>query len=137
MGRRQAQLGSWAAQPHLKDGTAYRQNRPTEPYRLGGLTIAYGHRGVTVAGRVVRLTAIEYRLLFELSVNVGKVLTYDQLLRRVWGSRSSGDLRPMRTVVRNLRRRFGDDANTPIDIFTEPRVGYRMSKAESPAQEAL
>ena len=62
----------------------------------------------------------------------GRVLTYDHLLQRVWGLEKSGDLRPMRTVVRNRRRKLGDDANGPTYIFTEPRVGYHMPKAEEP-----
>ena len=107
---------------------------PTEPYVLGKLTINYAQREVTVAMRPITLTAIEYRLLFELSVNAGKVLTYSHLLQRVWGLMRHGDLRPMRTVVRNLRRKLGDDANNPTYIFTEPRVGYRMVKAHEPRQ---
>ena len=114
------------------------QAEPTEPYVLGKLTINYPQREVTVAMRPVTLTAIEYRLLFELSVNAGdnagKVLTYSHLLLRVWGLKRHGDLRPMRTVVRNLRRKLGDDANNPTYIFTEPRVGYRMVKAHEPRQ---
>ena len=110
------------------------QADPTEPYVLGNLTINYVQREVTVAMRPVELTAIEYRLLFELSVNAGKVLTYSHLLQRVWGLKQYGDLRPMRTVVRNLRRKLGDNANNPTYIFTEPRVGYRMVKAYEPRQ---
>ena len=107
---------------------------PTGPYVLGDLTIDYVHRGVTLAGRPVPLTATEYRLLFELSVNAGQALTYERLLQRVWGLANSGDLRPMRTVVRNLRRKLGDDADDPTYIFTEPRVGYRMPKGEGQEQ---
>ena len=56
---------------------------PSEPYVLGELTIDYAERRVTLAGRPVQLTAIEYGLLFELSVNAGRVMTYDRLLQRV------------------------------------------------------
>ncbi|MDE2802192.1 MAG: winged helix-turn-helix domain-containing protein, partial [Chloroflexota bacterium] len=74
----------------------------------------------------VQLTAIEYRLLRELAMNAGRVLTYENLLRRVWGVTHSGDIRPMRTVISNLRHKLGDDAKEPALILTEPRVGYRM-----------
>ena len=57
--------------------------RAREPYVLGDLTVNYAERRVTVAGRPVRLTATEYKLLFELSINAGRVLTHDQLLGRV------------------------------------------------------
>ena len=103
---------------------------PAEPYVLGDLTIDYAERGVTLAGRPVPLAALEYRLLAELSASAGRVLTYERLLDRVWGEWSGGDLRPMRTIVRKLRRKLGDDARNPTYIFTEPRVGYRMPKEE-------
>ena len=108
---------------------------PSEPLVLGDLTIDYAERRVTLAGRPVQLTAIEYGLLFELSVNAGRVLTYDRLLRRVWGLRRSGDSRRVRTAAKQLRRKLGDDANNPIYILNEPRVGYRMAKGETRDQE--
>ena len=99
-----------------------------EPYVLGDLTVNYAERRVTVAGRPVRLTATEYKLLFELSINAGRVLTHDQLLRRVWGRDYSGDSPLLRSFVKKLRGKLKDDANNPRYIFTEPRVGYRMAK---------
>ena len=103
---------------------------PSEPFVLGDLTIDYAERRVTLAGRPVQLTAIEYGLLFELSANAGRVLTYDRLLRRVWGLRRSGDSRRVRTAAKQLRRKLGDDANNPTYILNEPRVGYRMAEGE-------
>ena len=104
---------------------------PSEPYVLGDLTIDYAERRVTLAGRPLPLIAMEYRLLAELSANAGRLLTYEHLLERVWGEKSSGDVRPMRTIVSKLRRKLGDDADSPTYIFTEPRVGYRMPKGET------
>ena len=104
---------------------------PSDPYVLGDLTIDYAERRVTLAGRPLPLIAMEYRLLAELSANAGRLLTYEHLLERVWGEKSSGDVRPMRTIVSKLRRKLGDDADNPTYIFTEPRVGYRMPKGET------
>ena len=108
---------------------------PSEPYVFGELTIDYAERRVTLAGRPVHLTAIEYGLLFELSANAGRVMTYDRLLQRVWGLRGSGDSRRVRTAAKQLRRKLGDDANNPTYILNEPRVGYRMEKGEGPERE--
>ena len=110
-------------------------SEPSEPYALGDLTIDYAERVVTFAGRPVELMAIEYRMLFELSANAGRVLTYEHLLQRVWGEKSTGDVRSMRTIVSKLRRKLGDDADNPAYIFTEPRIGYRMPKRETKGQE--
>ena len=110
-------------------------SEPSEPYVLGDLTIDYAERRVTLAGRPLPLIPMEYRLLAELSANAGRLLTYEHLLERVWGEKSSGDVRPMRTIVSKLRRKLGDDADNPTYIFTEPRVGYRMPKGETKEQE--
>ncbi len=110
-------------------------SEPSEPYVLGDLTIDYAERSVTLAGRPLPLIAMEYRLLAELSANAGRLLTYEHLLERVWGEKSSGDVRPMRTIVSKLRRKLGDDADNPTYIFTEPRVGYRMEKGDATGPE--
>ena len=101
-----------------------------EPFILGDLQVNYAERVVTVAGRQVRLTATEYNLLFELSINAGRVLTHDQLLERVWRAKNTGDSQVLRAFVKALRRKLGDDARNPTYILTEHRVGYRMPKPE-------
>ncbi len=110
-------------------------SEPSDPYVLGDLTIDYAERRVTLGGCPLPLIAMEYRLLAELSANAGRLLTYEHLLERVWGEKSSGDVRPMRTIVSKLRRKLGDHADNPTYIFTEPRVGYRMPKGETPEGE--
>ena len=102
------------------------QTDPPEPYTAGELTINYRERLVTLTSRPVRLTPTEYNLLAELSSHAGAVLTHHQLLRRVWNQTGPADLRPMRTAIKSLRHKLGDDAAEPVYIFTEPRVGYRM-----------
>ena len=103
---------------------------PSEPYHVGELTIDYAERRVTVAGRPVELTNIEYRMLAELAVNAGRVLTTFQLLRRVWGVEKTSSSGPVRNIVNRLRRKLGDDAGSPTYIFNKPRVGYRMPMGE-------
>ena len=107
-------------------------SEPQVPYVLGDLTINYAERLVTLAGKPINLAAIQYRLLVELSVNAGRVVTYEHLLRRVWGTDGDADVRPLRTSINVIRRQLGDAAANPTYIFTELRVGYRMPK--SPGQ---
>ena len=111
------------------------QAEPSEPFVLGDLTIDYAERLVTVDGREVQLTATEHRLLVELSVNAGRVLTHDQLMRRVWGPKKPSDLRSLRTHLRRLRRKLGEDASNSKYVFAVPRVGYRMPKGETEEHE--
>ncbi len=94
-----------------------------EPYRLSGLYIDYAERTVSVNNRPVRLTATEYALLYELCVNAGRVMRHDQLLQRVWGVDALGDSRWVRTFVKKLRSKLGDDAGNPTYFFTVPRLG--------------
>ena len=98
------------------------------PFTLGELTINYDRRSAALAGRPLELTATEYELLRVLSLNAGKVSTYDTLLRRVWGRRDRGDLKLVRAYVGKLRRKLGDDANRPTYIITERKLGYSMNR---------
>ena len=102
-----------------------RRDRPAA-FVLGELRIRYDQRRVTLAGREVDLTATEYELLRVLSQNAGSVLTYDRLLRTVWGRSDAEDPGPVRTYVKKLRRKLGDDAASPAYILTDRGVGYRM-----------
>ena len=107
---------------------ALRRRAGPEPFVLGDLTIRYDRRRVLVAGRRVQLTATEYELLRVLSVNVGRVLTHESLLRQAWRGRHSGDPDPklVRAVVKRLRRKLGDEAANPSYICNERGVGYFM-----------
>ena len=109
---------------------------PTEPYVMGELTVDYAQRRVTLAGRPVALSALEYGLLAELAANGGRPLSYRHLQERVWGELDQEDLRPVRTMVGKLRRKLGDDSEYPRYIFTEARVGYRMPRGEGETEES-
>ena len=115
----------------LRRYTGPEQYAPPEPYVLGDLTINYAERRVYLAGSPVQLTDLEYRFLFELSVNAGRVLPHNHLLRRVWGPGHPGHSGPVRTVVKNLRSKLGEEADNPSYIFNEPRVGYRMERGDA------
>ena len=105
-----------------------RRRAEPETFVLGDFAIHYELRRVTVGGQAVQLTATEYELLRVLSANAGRVSTYDSLIRQVWGGQDSGDPELVRTFVKKLRRKLGDDANRPAYIFTERGVGYRMER---------
>ena len=104
-----------------------------ESFRLGDLAIDYAQRRVTVGGQAVALTETEYRLLYELSVNAGQVLSREHLMSRVWSARESADSRIVRAYVKRLRERLGETAAEPRYIFNEPRVGYRLGETEDAA----
>ncbi|MXZ22695.1 MAG: response regulator [Caldilineaceae bacterium SB0665_bin_25] len=119
----------------LRRGAGLGRHSQFETYVRGELTIDYGERQVTLAGRPLGLTATEYAMLFELSTNAGLVLSHDQLLQRVWGEDNTGETGLVRTIVKRLRQKLGDDARSPLYVFTQPRVGYSMKKSETSEQE--
>ena len=107
-----------------------RQGEP-ELFVLGDLSIEYEQRLVTVAARPLELTATEYELLRVLSVNAGRVVSYDSLIRQVWDGPDSGDTDRVRTFVKQVRRKLGDDPGRPSYIQNVHGVGYRMAKPPS------
>ncbi len=105
---------------------ALRKRTRPDPFLAADLAIDYERRRVTVGGRAVRLTVTEYELLRILSVNAGRVLTYESLLRQIWGERVTESSEPVRTFVRKLRGKLGDFSSSPKYIFNERGIGYRM-----------
>ena len=102
---------------------------PGDGYEMGEVIVDYAAHAVSVGGVPVQLTATEYKLLFELSHHAGRVLTQDELLRRVWGPEYVGEPQLLRAYIKSLRQKLGDNARNPSYIYTEHGVGYRMAKA--------
>lgn len=94
--------------------------------RFGDLVIDPSGREVSLAGRAVDLTRTEFDLLDALSERPRQVVTREQLLERVWGGQWFGDPHLVDVHVANLRRKLGDDAQSPRYIRTLRGVGYRM-----------
>ena len=99
----------------------------TEPYRVADLTVDYITRTVTVEGRAVKLTPTEYKLLSELCTNAGRALSYEQLLASIWEQDSNSEVQRVRTLVKDLRVKLGDNARNPTYILTVSGVGYRAA----------
>ena len=62
-----------------------------------------------------------------LSLDAGRVVTFDTLQRRVWAKHDSAAANLVRIFVRHLRRKLGDSAASPAYIFNQRGVGYRMA----------
>ena len=111
-------------------GVALNRRAAPGPFVLGDLAIDRATGRVTVAGRPVRLTAIEYKLLHTLSLDAGGTTTYQSLQRRVWGDRGGANPETVRNAIRKLRRKLGDDARNPKYILNVRGLGYRMPAPE-------
>ena len=96
----------------------------------GDLTIDYTSRQVTLAGKEVRLTAIEYRLLTLLSGNVGKVLTHSYIIGRIWGGGVETDIISLRVYMTSLRKKLKAAQPGFNLIETHIGIGYQMIRVQ-------
>ncbi len=104
----------------------------TQPsFTSGDLKVNFVERGVTVADNEVKLTPIEYGLLQEFVLNVGKVLTHRYLLNKVWGPDYGGEAEYIRVFVGRLRAKLELNRTIPRYIITVPGVGYKFDRRTS------
>jgi two-component system KDP operon response regulator KdpE len=96
-------------------------------FAVGDLQVDLGRRQVAVAGEVVHLTPIEYRLLATLVRHAGRILTHRQLLNEVWGPGHTEQAHYLRVYAGQLRRKLEKDPARPRYLLTEPGVGYRLA----------
>jgi len=90
------------------------------------LKIDFGRREVWLEDELVKLRPTEYRLLYHLVQNAGWVLTYDQLLTKVWGYEYRDEPHYVRLYINYLRQKLEADIANPKYILTERGVGYRF-----------
>lgn len=94
---------------------------------VDGLTIDYEARRVWLAGRTVELTPTEYELLAYLAQHRGQVLTYQQLLEHLYGSRVERSRHDLFVHVSRLRKKIETNPDDPEFIQTRWGVGYVFS----------
>lgn len=90
------------------------------------LKIDFGRREIRLDGDLIKLRPTEYRLLYHLVMNAGWVLTYDQILSKVWGYEYRDEPHYVRLYVNYLRQKLEKDPANPVYILTERGVGYRF-----------
>jgi two-component system, OmpR family, KDP operon response regulator KdpE len=97
-----------------------------EVFHVGDLQVDLARRHVSVGGKDVHLTPIEYKVLTVLVHNAGKVVTRNQLLKEVWGPSHDSEAHYLRIYMLYLRRKLEVDPTRPRYLRTEPGVGYRL-----------
>lgn len=100
-------------------------------FTVGNLTVDYDKHLVVVEGKEIHLTNNEFKIVSLLSKRAGKVLTYDFILKEIWGQQSSDTNQILRVNMANIRRKIEKNPADPKYIFTEVGVGYRMMDEES------
>jgi DNA-binding response OmpR family regulator len=105
-----------------------RPRMPSPSSAPDGLAIDLGRRRVTVDGRPVKLTYLEFELLAVLARDPGLVISRPQLLDRVWGADYVGDDHLLDVHIGKLRRKLGDDPAEPRFVETVRGVGFRLAE---------
>ena len=118
-----------AALRHVRTAAGGEVGR-TGVYRCGDLEVDCVRRRVRINGEDIHLTQSEYRILSLLTRHAGKVLTYDFILRELWGPSAGGSNQILRVNVANIRRKIEKNPAEPEYIFTEVGVGYRMIEGD-------
>ena len=95
-----------------------------------GLTIDYDKYRVYIDGSDAGLTQNEFKLVALLGRYAGRVLTYDYLIREIWGPNKAYDNQILRVNMANIRRKIEKNPAEPQYIFTEVGVGYRMIEGD-------
>jgi DNA-binding response OmpR family regulator len=101
-----------------------------EPIVAGDMRIDFERRAITVRGRRVRLTYVEFELLAALASAPGRVLTREMLLEEVWGDSAFRDPRTIDVHIRHLREKLERNPRQPEYLFTVRGVGYRFRDRE-------
>ena len=94
----------------------------SRPYSAGGLVIDFEKRLVTVDGKEVHLTRVEYKIVSLLAKNSGKVMTYDTIINQVWGPYADDNNRILRVNMANIRRKLEANPGEPKYILTRDLV---------------
>jgi DNA-binding response OmpR family regulator len=100
------------------------------PLVVGGVTIDPFAHTVTLKGHPVELPPREFDLLHALALDAGRVLSVDELLRRVWGAEYIGEPQVVYVHIRWLREKLEDDPHRPRRIVTVRGVGYKFEAQE-------
>lgn len=97
-----------------------------KPYASGKLHVDFARNEVTVEGKPVKLTSTEYKLLYHLIQNEGRLLSHENLLTKACGEgyRDARDL--LRVHIQHLRQKLGDNVESPRIIVTEHGMGYKF-----------
>ena len=97
-------------------------------YTVGELTIDYNKHQALIRGENAKLTLNEFRIVALLGKYAGKVLTYDFIIRELWGPQASSNNQILRVNMANIRRKIEKNPAEPEYFFTEVGVGYRLAE---------
>ena len=115
---------------HVQLREGEQAQRQTGVFHTGDLEVDYDKRRVYVNGEDAHLTQNEYKIVALLSKYSGRVLTYDSIIKHIWGPNAKQGNQILRVNMANIRRKIEPSTAEPRYIMTETGVGYRMAEGE-------
>ena len=115
---------------HVQLREGEQAQRQTGVFHTGDLEVDYDKRRVYVNGEDAHLTQNEYKIVALLSKYSGRVLTYDSIIKHIWGPNAKQGNQILRVNMANIRRKIEPSTAEPRYNMTEMGVGYRMAEGE-------
>lgn len=115
---------------HVQLREGEQAQRQTGVFHTGDLEVDYDKRRVYVNGEDAHLTQNEYKIVALLSKYSGRVLTYDSIIKHIWGPNAKQGNQILRVNMANIRRKIEPSTAEPRYIMTEMGVGYSMAEGE-------
>jgi DNA-binding response OmpR family regulator len=103
---------------------------PVPPFSLKGLKVDYSRQVATINGKILDLTPTEYRILVFLTNNPFKVLSFETILKEVWGEEYLSDIHLLQVNIGRLRSKIKAIDKNARYIETKTNLGYMLNPDE-------
>ncbi len=100
-------------------------------FTIDDMSIDYDKRRVIIDGQEIHLTQTEYNIVEYLSIHAGRVLTYSDMVKKIWGYSDSGSIKKLQVNMANIRKKLGEKPGENRYITNELGVGYRMNSNDN------
>jgi len=99
-------------------------------FTVNNMTIDYERRSIVLYGEEIKLTQTEYNIVELLSIHAGRVLTYSEIIKKIWGYADAGSVKKLQVNMANIRKKFHEKPGENKYIKNELSVGYSFKDEE-------
>ena len=99
-------------------------------FKTKDMEVDYNRRRIMKGEEEIKLTQTEYNIVELLSIHAGRVLTYSEIIKKVWGYSDTGSVKKLQVNMANIRKKLGEKPGENNYIYNELGVGYRMAEAD-------
>ena len=112
----------------MRRASAEATRPPANRLQVGDLTVDRDSQETTKNGKSIRLTRLEFRILYCLAANEGRVVTAERLLDYAWGEEGTGDPSLVKTHISHIRQKLGLGPGQAGYIRCRTGVGYTLTR---------